>query len=172
MWVKPAAERPILDAERDHARIHTSRTDSDHAAGGIDVFRRLTHSPATLLETPLGDTIPRRELAVLDTISTPVGFAAGRTAMTENAIGRECMMVVEGSFAVERAGVEVAELHPGDFMGEMALLAGRPRNATVRATEDSRVYAFSAREFRTLLRECPVLASRVLADAESRDLAA
>ena len=136
------------------------------------MFRRIDHIPPTLRETPIADAIPRRELALLDTISTPVRIAAGRTAMVENAVGRECMMVVEGSFLVERDGAPVAELQPGDFMGEMALLTNRPRNATVTAAEDSTVYAFTAREFRTLLRDCPVLAARVLADAESRELAA
>ena len=136
------------------------------------MFRRMDHIPSTLLETPIADAIPKRELALLDAISTPVSCPAGRTAMVENAVGRECMMVVEGSFVVERGGVPVAELHPGDFMGEMALLTNRPRNATVTAAEDSRVYAFTAREFRTLLRDAPVLAARVLADAESRELAA
>ncbi len=136
------------------------------------MFRRIDHITPTLLGTPIADALPRRELAMIDMISTPVPFAAGRTAMVEDAVGRECMMVVEGSFTVERGGEKVAELHPGDFMGEMALLTRQPRNATVTAAEDSVVYAFTAREFRSLLRSCPVLAERVLADADSRELVA
>ena len=92
--------------------------------------------------------------------------------MVENAVGRECMLVVEGSFTVERAGEHLADLLPGDFMGEVALLDRKPRNATVTAAEDSVVYAFTPREFDSLLRECPVLAARVLAGAESRSVVA
>lgn len=136
------------------------------------MFGRIDDINPTLLGTPFADGLPRRELAMIDMISTPVPFAAGRTAMSENAVGRECMMVVEGSFTVERGGVKVAELHPGDFMGEIALLTRQPRNATVTAAEDSVVYAFTAREFRSLLSNCPVLAQRVLADADSRQLVA
>jgi CRP-like cAMP-binding protein len=136
------------------------------------VFRRTDHNPPTLLATPLAEDIPHHELAVLDTISTPVRFPAGRAAMVENAVGRECMMVVEGSFIVERDGEHVAVLLPGDFMGEVALLAKRPRNATVTAAQDSTVYAFTPREFEVLLRDCPVLAARVLTDAVTRANAA
>ena len=57
-------------------------------------------------------------------------------------------------------------------MGEIALLTSQPRNATVTATEDSIVYAYSRREFTSMLRECPAIAARVMATADQRQLAA
>lgn len=136
------------------------------------MFRRTEISPPSLRAMPFAEDAPDAELAWVDSISTPVRFPSGRIAIEEDAYGREAMLVVEGSFTVERQGVQIAELTPGDFMGEIALLAHQPRNATVTAAEDSLVYAFNRREFASLLSECPVLAARVLSDAVSRSVAA
>ena len=68
------------------------------------MFRRIEIHTPTLRAMPFAEGVPRRELAVVDTISTPVRVPAGRAAMVENAVGRECMLVVEGSFTVERQG--------------------------------------------------------------------
>jgi CRP-like cAMP-binding protein len=136
------------------------------------MFRRINPIPTPLSESALADAIPARELRVLQSIGTAVPIAAGRTAMVENAVGRECMVVVDGSFVVERNGEWVADLGPGDFMGEIALLTAQPRNATVTATSDSIVYAYSRREFTSLLRECPAISARVLEGVDERLLVA
>ncbi|GJM36782.1 MAG: hypothetical protein DHS20C19_01490 [Acidimicrobiales bacterium] len=136
------------------------------------MFRRPVTIPTPLAASELGQTIPADELRVLSTLGTEIRFAAGRVAMTEDAVGRECMLVIDGSFAVERLGERVAELRAGDFMGEVALLTGQPRNATVTALEDSTAHAFSRREFSSLLGRCPTIAARVNAAAKQRTLVA
>jgi CRP-like cAMP-binding protein len=136
------------------------------------MFRRIDPIPQPLLESELAAALPVKELRAIERRGTAVRFGAGRLAMRENEIGRECMMVATGSFAVERAGDGVAVLRPGMVMGEVALLTGKPRNATVTALEDSLVYAYNRREFTSLLHECPELAAIVRADAEARSPAA
>lgn len=136
------------------------------------MFRRINHVPTPLAESALAKAVPARELQVLTTIGTAVRIPAGRAAMVEDAVGRECMLVVDGSFVVDRDGEHVADLRAGDFMGEIALLTSQPRNATVTAAEDSVVYAYSRREFSSMLRECPAIASHVLKTADQRRLAA
>lgn len=136
------------------------------------MFRRINPIPTPLSDSELAQAVPARELQVLQSIGTAVRIAAGRTAMVEDAVGRECMVVVDGAFVVERDGTWVADLGPGDFMGEIALLTSQPRNATVTATEDSIVYAYSRREFTSMLRECPAIAARVMTTADQRQPAA
>ncbi|MEZ5247193.1 MAG: cyclic nucleotide-binding domain-containing protein [Acidimicrobiales bacterium] len=136
------------------------------------MFRRINPIPTPLSESALAEAVPARELQVLQSMGTAVRIAAGRTAMVENAVGRECMVVVDGSFVVERDGEWIADLVPGDFMGEIALLTSQPRNATVTATHDSIVYAFSRREFTSLLRACPAISARVLEGVDERLLVA
>jgi CRP-like cAMP-binding protein len=136
------------------------------------MFRRINQIPTPLFDSELAQAVPARELQVLQSMGTSIRIAAGRTAMVEDAVGRECLVVVDGSFAVERNGEQIAELGAGDFMGEIALLTDQPRNATVTATEDSTVYAFSRREFTSLLRECPAISAHVLETADQRLLVA
>jgi CRP-like cAMP-binding protein len=134
------------------------------------MFRRINSVPGTLLESRLASRIPSSELKTLHRRGTFIRVPAGRQAMIEGRVGRECMVVVDGSFVVERDGDRVADLKSGDFMGEIALLTNRPRNATVTATDDSVVYAFSRREFTSLLRECPALDAHVRSAADKRAL--
>ena len=136
------------------------------------MFRRISQIPSPFIDSDLAHAVPARELHVLQSIGTAVRIAAGRSAMVEDAIGRECMVVVDGSFVVERNGERIAELGVGDFMGEIALLTDQPRNATVTATQDSTVYAFNRREFTSLLSECPAISARVLEAADQRLLVA
>jgi CRP/FNR family cyclic AMP-dependent transcriptional regulator len=56
----------------------------------------------------------------------------------------------------------VNHLKPGDFFGEMALLDGGPRTATVTATTDVRLFALTEWVFRGLLVEHPSIAIRTL----------
>jgi len=136
------------------------------------MFRRTDPIPQTLLESRLAHAIPAKELRTIERRGTAVCFAAGRHAMREAEIGRECMMVVGGSFAVERDGESIAVLQPGMVMGEVALLTGRPRNATVTALEESLVYAYTRGEFTSLLDECPHLAAIIRDNVDARSPAA
>ncbi|MEZ5247221.1 MAG: cyclic nucleotide-binding domain-containing protein [Acidimicrobiales bacterium] len=136
------------------------------------MFRRIDPIPQTLRQSPLAGAVPAKELRAIERRGTAVRFGAGRHAMREDEVGRECMIVATGSFAVERDGDGVAVLRPGMVMGEVALLTGKPRNATVTALEDSLVYAYNRREFTSLLRECPQLAAIVRADVDERSPAA
>jgi CRP-like cAMP-binding protein len=136
------------------------------------MFRRPDPIPQPLRQSALAGAVPAKELRAVERRGTAVRFGAGRHAMREDEVGRECMVVATGSFAVERDGDGVAVLRPGMVMGEVALLTGRPRNATVTALEDSVVYAYNRREFTSLLRECPQLAAIVRADVEARSPAA
>ncbi|HUW04472.1 MAG TPA: cyclic nucleotide-binding domain-containing protein [Acidimicrobiales bacterium] len=136
------------------------------------MFRRSDHIPESLASSPLASMVPLRELRALDRRGTSVRVATGHTVMQEAGIGRECMVVIDGSFLVHRGDQVIAELASGDFIGEGSLLTDRPRSATVTASQDSTVHAFNPREFRSLLSECPTIAAHVRAVADERSLVA
>jgi CRP/FNR family transcriptional regulator/CRP/FNR family cyclic AMP-dependent transcriptional regulator len=69
---------------------------------------------------------------------------------------------VDGSVTVEISPRKRGRLRPGDFFGEMSLLDGEPRSATVRAETDVRLLVIQRRNFQSLLREVPELSHRVL----------
>ncbi len=76
--------------------------------------------------------------------------------------GDEFFVLVDGSVTVEISPRKRGRLRPGDFFGEMSLLDGEPRSATVRAETDVRLLVIQRRNFQSLLREVPELSHRVL----------
>jgi len=59
-------------------------------------------------------------------------------------------------------------LRPGEFFGEMSLLDGEPRSATVKAETDLRVLVISRANFWQLLREVPELTQKMLVNLSRR----
>lgn len=123
--------------------------------------------PAHLRKSELADALPKAELRQLDQIARLVNVAEGRTIITQATPGSECFVVVDGMFAVDGPGVETT-VGAGDVAGELALLTGEHRNASVVATSDAKVYAMHPDEFETLLRKAPHFCRQVVSSANAR----
>lgn len=135
------------------------------------MFRTKHPLPASILDSDLARIVPENELRLLDQIGTMVEIKPGRTVIRQDSAGREAMVVINGSLTVTRDGETIAELQAGDIAGEVALITGGLRNATVTADDDSVVlYAFNRGEFSTLLDSCPAFAGHAAKTAEQRVL--
>jgi CRP-like cAMP-binding protein len=99
---------------------------------------------------------------------TCVKVPAGRALTTEGQPGREFMIIADGQAAVRRGSRRVATLGPGDFLGEMSLITGTPRSATVTAETDMVLEILNRREFSSLLDENPTVARKVMVGAVKR----
>lgn len=79
-------------------------------------------------------------------------FAAGEPIVMQDAEGDSMFVLLTGRARVtlEPSGQEVAVIPAGDFFGEMSMLTGDRRTATVRAVDDAEVLEISAKEFREL----------------------
>jgi CRP-like cAMP-binding protein len=120
-----------------------------------------------LLASELGIAAPIEELEVLDRLATPIAVPSGEQIVRKNGFGRECFIVIDGQFKIERNDLTVL-VGPGAVIGEMALLTLKPRTASVTATTDSRVYVLTPTEFGALLDTCPAIAQYVLVGATRR----
>ena len=76
--------------------------------------------------------------------------------------GQELFVVVEGTARVTMSAREIATLGPGSFFGEMALVDGGPRIATVTALTSMELLVLPRREFRRLLGARPSLVTEVI----------
>ncbi len=87
---------------------------------------------------------------------------AGTDLVREGEPGDALVVLIDGEVTVTVAGAEVNRLRSGASFGEMAILDGEPRSATVTAATDVTVAVVGIRMFRTLLREVPDLAEQLL----------
>lgn len=108
------------------------------------------------------------ELEQLSRQGTLVDLAVGDKLAVEGTTGQQALIIVSGTATVLRDGTDVATLTAGDIVGEMALLSGQPRSATVVADTDMTVYALSSREFSSLLATCPRLERSITMTAVRR----
>jgi CRP-like cAMP-binding protein len=108
------------------------------------------------------------ELSLIDHSCTGVRIMPGRTLCTEGELGRECFVIVDGEAIVTIAGEEIARLGAGSVCGEMAILDGRPRIASVTAATPMDVLVFTSGEFQASLREAPTFARNVTLTLASR----
>ncbi|HTO25627.1 MAG TPA: cyclic nucleotide-binding domain-containing protein [Gaiellaceae bacterium] len=115
-----------------------------------------------LQRVPLFERCSKRELQEIAGLADELDVPAGRTLTTEGRTGYEFVVIVEGSASVKRKGRTINTLRSGDFLGEIALVTGTPRTATVATTSQSRVLVLTARDFRRLLRDTPAIQLKVL----------
>jgi CRP-like cAMP-binding protein len=92
----------------------------------------------------------------------------GDSLTVEGRRGREFFILVEGAVAVRRGGKLLAELGPGDWFGEIAILTYKPRTATVTATSPVRLLVISDRAFRRVVESSPRIALKVLRSVAER----
>jgi CRP/FNR family transcriptional regulator, cyclic AMP receptor protein len=80
----------------------------------------------------------------------------------QGATGREFLLLIDGAAECLIDGRAVAQYRPGDFFGELALLDGGPRTATVVTVSAGQVQVFERREFFQLLDTAPSIVRNLL----------
>ena len=112
--------------------------------------------------------LSRKELFELSKLMTQINVVSGRALTRQGARGSDFMFVTEGKAVVKRNNRKVADLGPGDFMGELSILSGSPQNATVEAKTDMVIQVLNRREFMILLDKSPSMAKKILIGAVKR----
>jgi CRP/FNR family transcriptional regulator, cyclic AMP receptor protein len=107
-------------------------------------------------------------LRKLSRLGTEVHAKARQVLAREGEVGREFYVIVDGKATVLHEGQEIAALQRGDFFGEMALVDGKPRSATVTASSPMTLYVFDPREFFSLLDGFPPVSRKILTTLAGR----
>jgi CRP-like cAMP-binding protein len=111
---------------------------------------------------PLFSHCAKRELAALAAEADELSVPAGKNLTTEGDRGREFMVIVEGTADVKRNGRRINQLGPGSFVGEIALLTGVPRTATVTTTSDALLLVLTDRAFKRVVAQMPSVQGSVM----------
>lgn len=131
--------------------------------------RQAKTDPLSLLAAvPLFRGCSKTELKQIDQASTLADFPAGSVICKQGQPGHELLVMVEGTARVDVDGKEVSKLGPGEFIGELSLLDGGPRSATVTAADNVRALVLAPREFSQLLRDVPTIGIKLLATLAAR----
>jgi CRP/FNR family cyclic AMP-dependent transcriptional regulator len=115
-----------------------------------------------LRRVPLFAHCSKKQLAEIASLADLIDVPSGTQLIREGAQGNEFMVIVEGAVDVRRKGRKINALGPGDFVGEMALITGSPRNATVTTTGDTWLLAITRGQFWKLLEQSPTLQASVI----------
>jgi len=121
-----------------------------------------------LKRVPLFERCSQRELGQIAMLADELDLPSARDLTREGASGFEFIILVEGEADVVRGVRVVNELGPGDFVGEIALVSGKPRTATVRTRGPARVLVITASGFRMLMHDVPSIKDKVLAAVTAR----
>jgi CRP-like cAMP-binding protein len=120
-------------------------------------------SVANLLQkVPIFSDCSARDLAAVARGLKEVHHKEGTVIAREGDPGVGLFIIVEGVAKVTIGGRPKATLGPGDFFGEIALLDGGPRTATVTADTDVSLLGLTEWVFRGLLQEHPAIAVKTL----------
>ena len=112
--------------------------------------------------------LSKKDIKSISRLMTSINVKAGRELMREGDPGREFLVIVSGSATVRRKNRVIATVGSGDFLGELAVVAGVPRTATVTADTDMVLSVLNRREFSALLDDQPRIARKILVGAVRR----
>lgn len=108
-----------------------------------------------LATLPLFEACTRRELDQIAEISVEARKPAGSVLTREAQAGGIAFVLLDGTAEVRRGENVLGTLGPGDMVGELSLIDGRPRSATVHALSDLHVLEINSDDFGELLDKAP-----------------
>jgi len=132
--------------------------DSEESLGPVELLRSV----------PLFTDLEQGELERFSQVAVPRSFPAATRVFHEGDHSDACYIVRSGSFRVTREhsdgrAITLATLGPGDIFGELAMLDGEVRSASVEALSDGELLALPAGEVRSLLGRHPDITVKLIA---------
>jgi CRP-like cAMP-binding protein len=117
----------------------------------------MTTNTEALRAIPLFSGMSDRSIEIIADIVREASFPAGASLVREGEPGETFMVIREGSAAVDQGGRKLRDLGAGDFIGEIALVDGGPRTASVTAVEPVEALVLDRSGFSRLMNEFPVI---------------
>src|SRR6476469_4821264 len=109
----------------------------------------------------LFDGLNKDQIAEVARQADEIDVEAGKRLVSEGRFGYEFFIIENGTAEVVHAGEHIADLGPGDFFGEMALLGDTVRNADVVTSTPMTAMVMTDSAFRSLARRMPEVAEAI-----------
>jgi CRP/FNR family transcriptional regulator, cyclic AMP receptor protein len=130
--------------------------------------RNRRETAAVLAGVPLFAGVPKRHVARLAADTVQEVFEPGQTVVAEGMLGEAMFVVLGGTARVTRGGRRVGAVLPGDFFGELSVIDGGPRSATVAADTELTVLRLSRPTLRRLIEQDPSISIPILVGMVAR----
>ena len=121
-----------------------------------------------LASVPLFASLDRDDLEKVAAWIHVETVGEGTRLVGEGAHGYTFFILAEGAATVTSEGETLTTLGPGDFFGEIAILGGGRRTATVTSTSPAKLFVMFGTEFRQLEAAHPEIAGRITAAMQER----
>jgi CRP-like cAMP-binding protein len=128
----------------------------------VRLWGRRSGKVALLKKVPLFDGLSDGQLGRIAGLADEVEAAPGQKLARAGETGRELFIIVEGEAVVRVPRGRTVRLSRGDFFGEISLLDGGPRSATVIAETPMRLLVITRDNFAALLEDVPDLTQTIL----------
>lgn len=126
------------------------------------LLRRSSQKMDLLKKVPMFGNLSQRHLREIGKHADQVKVEVGRVLAQQERKGWEFIFIVEGKARVEKDGKMIRQLSGGDFFGEISLIDGEPRTATVTAETDMSLLVVHKMSFDHLLDTIPGLQRKIL----------
>jgi CRP/FNR family cyclic AMP-dependent transcriptional regulator len=117
---------------------------------------------------PIFSELTGRQLRRILKVTEEYLFMDGATIVREGANNEQLFVILDGSVRVTRGGRTIARMSSGDFFGEVSLLDGGPRTASVVADGPVRCLILLRKEFQQICAEVPLVAAKTLRSLATR----
>ena len=121
-----------------------------------------------LERVPVLENCSKRQLRAISRIAAVLETPAGQVLARAGEPGDHFCFIIDGAARVEVPPQSHRRVGPGEFFGEMSLLDGGPRSATVVADTPVRLLVVHRRDFWKLLKEAPGLTEQILVTLSQR----
>ena len=109
----------------------------------------------------LFERLSKDQLAEVARSADEIDVEAGKRLISEGRFGYEFFVIADGTAQVMRNNEHIADLGPGDFFGEMALMGDTVRNADVITSSPMTAMVMTDTAFRSLKRRMPDVAEDI-----------
>jgi CRP/FNR family cyclic AMP-dependent transcriptional regulator len=123
---------------------------------------------AMLGSVRLFEGLTKRELGAIMSAGKVVAVPAGKHIVEEGQTGVGFHLILEGEAKVTVGGKQRGALRPGDYFGEMSLIDGGPRSATVMAATPVKTFSIASWAFGPLIAAQPSIARKLLVEMSRR----
>jgi CRP-like cAMP-binding protein len=121
-----------------------------------------------LREVAIFRGLDEKELHRIVEVGKEVRFEQGKVVAEQDGGAAGFHLILDGEVSVDVSGRERARLRSGQYFGEMSLIDGKPRSATVRAEAPTTTFALTSWQFLPLLDEYPSISRALLVELSGR----